>query len=153
MAELSRRLAEIVAALPLRPGLRVLEIGCGPGAMARALAHKVGETGAVLGIDRSARAIAQALAADNPGQLRFRVTSADAFRLDPDEAPYHLAVAIRVGALDGRHPEIEAAALAAIADALVPGGCLFIDGGTPLRERPLPRQGETGPDPQRRAVR
>lgn len=27
---ISGRLAEIVAALPLRPGIRVLEIGCGP---------------------------------------------------------------------------------------------------------------------------
>ena len=34
--ELSDRLRAILEALPLRPGLRVLEIGCGPGALARA---------------------------------------------------------------------------------------------------------------------
>jgi hypothetical protein len=34
--KLSHRLAAIVEALPLRPESRVLEIGCGPGAAARA---------------------------------------------------------------------------------------------------------------------
>jgi hypothetical protein len=43
-------------------------------------------------------------------------------------------VAIRVGALDGRHPEAEQASLAAIRAALKPGGRLYIDGGEPLRE-------------------
>ncbi|MTI89705.1 MAG: SAM-dependent methyltransferase, partial [Balneolaceae bacterium] len=37
-AKLSQRLSAIVEALPLKPGLRVLEIGCGPGAAARAVA-------------------------------------------------------------------------------------------------------------------
>jgi hypothetical protein len=41
-----------------------------------------------------------------------------------------------VGALDGRHPELEPAALARIAKALTKNGKLLIDGGNPLREIP-----------------
>jgi cyclopropane fatty-acyl-phospholipid synthase-like methyltransferase len=134
MAELSTRLADIVAALPLTPGLRVLEIGCGPGGMARAIAEIVGPTGAVLGIDRSATAIAQAEAGNDRANLSFRQSSAADFALQRGEAPYDIAVAIRVGALDGRHPAEAAASLAAIRAALVPQGRLFIDGGDPLRE-------------------
>lgn len=52
----------------------------------------------------------------------------------PGEAPLDLAVAIRVGALDGRHPELQAASVAAIKAALKPGGRMYIDGGDPLRE-------------------
>lgn len=133
MRELSPRLLQIVDVLPLRPGMRVLEIGCGPGAMARELARRLPQ-GFVLGIDRSARAIAQAAAGDNPPNLAFRQASADAFRLEPGEAPYDLAVAIRVGALDGRHLEAEQASRAAIRAGLKPGGRLFIDGGDPLQE-------------------
>lgn len=133
MPELSPRLLQIVDALPLRPGMRVLEIGCGPGAMARELAHRLPQ-GFVLGIDRSAKAIGQAAAGDNPPNLAFRRASADAFSLAPGEEPYDLAVAIRVGALDGRHPDKEQRSLAAIRAALKPGGSLYIDGGDPLRE-------------------
>jgi trans-aconitate methyltransferase len=137
MPELSPRLLQIVEALPLRPDLRVLEIGCGPGAMSRELARRLPQ-GFVLGIDRSPKAIAQATAGDNPPNLGFRQVNADAFALEPGEPPYDLAVAIRVGALDGRHPEVERASLAAIRAALHPGGRLFIDGGDPLREIELP---------------
>jgi cyclopropane fatty-acyl-phospholipid synthase-like methyltransferase len=139
MAELSARLREVIDALPLKAGLRVLEIGCGPGAMAREMAERVGPTGTVLGIDRSAKAIAQAQAANDRINLSFRAVAAEDFALKPKEAPYDFAVAIRVGALDGRHPEIEAATLKAIAAALKPGGTLYIDGGDPLREIELPR--------------
>jgi SAM-dependent methyltransferase len=133
---LSPRLTAILEALPLRPGLRILEIGCGPGALARAVALRIGE-GHVLGIDRSATAIAQARAAadDVPSaRLSFRVAEAETFALAPGEAPFDLAVAIRVGALDGRHPDAGARALPRIAAALGPGGRLLIDGGDPLRE-------------------
>lgn len=134
---LSPRLAAVVDALPLRTGLRVLEIGCGPGAAARAVALRIGD-GRVLAIDRSERAIrlARAGSADlmAAGRLEFRQAAIEAFRLEPDEAPYDLAFAVRVGALDGRHPERAAAALAAIRNALSPDGRLYIDGGEPLRE-------------------
>lgn len=134
---LSPRLAAIVDALPLRPGMRVLEIGCGPGAAARAIAHRVG-TGYVLGIDRSQKAIDQALSASREevaaGRLGFRLSAIEDFQLAPGEEPYDLAFAVRVGALDGRHPRSEQAALRSIAGALRKGGRLFLDGGDPLRE-------------------
>jgi len=47
---------------------------------------------------------------------------------------FDIAVAVRVGALDGRHPEIEKQALINIAQALTDKGRLFIDGGNPLKE-------------------
>jgi ubiquinone/menaquinone biosynthesis C-methylase UbiE len=58
VTSLSPRLKAIVEALPLRPGLRVIEIGCGPGAAAREVAERVGASGHVLAVDRSAKAIA-----------------------------------------------------------------------------------------------
>lgn len=144
---LSDRLRQIVDALPLRPGLRVLEIGCGPGAMAREMARRVAPGGFVLAIDRSQTAIA--LGEDGSpdlmarGVLAFRVSRAEAFALEPGERPFDLAVAIRVGALDGRHPEAEQLARAAIRAALTPGGRLLIDGGDPLREVPLDEPHQT----------
>jgi cyclopropane fatty-acyl-phospholipid synthase-like methyltransferase len=141
MAErLSTRLLAVVDALPLRRGLRVLEIGCGPGAMAREIARRVGN-GHVLAIDRSAKAIAQAKAASGEeiasGRLSLRQAAAEDFVLESGEARFDLAVAVRVGALDGRHPEAGRVARRRIAAALAPGGQLFIDGGDPLREVPL----------------
>lgn len=134
---LSPRLEAIVDALPLRPGMRVLEIGCGPGALAREIVRRL-EHGHVLGIDRSARAIAQAAAASRAeiasGRLRVRHVAIERFELEPREARYDLAVAVRVGVLDGRHPEGEREAKRRIAAALTPGGRLFIDGGDPLRQ-------------------
>jgi len=46
---------------------------------------------------------------------------------------------VRVGALDGRHPEAGDLALRRIAAATKPGARLFIDGGNPLREVVIPR--------------
>ena len=135
--DLSPRLAAIVQALPLASGLRALEIGCGPGAAARAVVERIGR-GHVLGIDRSAKAVAQAIAGSKEqmarGLLRFRRIAIEDFSLEPDEDPYDIAFAVRVGVLDGRHPEKEQVALANIRRALRASGRLFIDGGNPLRE-------------------
>lgn len=134
---LSPRLLAIADALPLRSGLRVLEIGCGPGALAREIARRIGR-GNVLAIDRSARAIAQAKAASRPemaaGLLCFRHVAAEDLELEPGEPPFDLAVAVRVGALDGRHPEAGRLCLPRIRAALLVGGRLYIDGGNPLLE-------------------
>ena len=120
--------------------MRVLEIGCGPGAAAREIARRIGD-GHVLAIDRSAKAIAQATAGSRTeitrGCLSFRQIAVEDFELEPGEAPFDIALAVRVGVLDGRHPELERRARAHVAAALSPGGRLFIDGGDPLREVPL----------------
>ncbi|MDO1559779.1 methyltransferase domain-containing protein [Brevundimonas sp. 2R-24] len=132
--ELSDRLRILVDALPLKTGMRVLEIGCGPGAAAREVARRI-EEGQVLAIDRSAAAVRQAQAGgDVGGKLSVRQASAETFELEDGEAPFDLAFAFRVGALDGRHPKAGEAARARIRAALKPGGRLFIDGGDPLRE-------------------
>lgn len=140
MEKLSARLLELVEALPLRNGLRVLEIGCGPGAAAREIARRIGD-GHVLAIDRSAKAIQLAEKAASEeiaaGRLTFRQAAIEQFELEENEPPYDIAFAARVGALDGRHPEIEQQALKQIAKALTPDGKLFIDGGNPLKELSL----------------
>lgn len=63
----------------------------------------------------------------------MRHVAAEDLRLLPGEAPFDLAFAIRVGALDGRHPRAGKLARQRIAAALTPAGRLFIDGGDPLR--------------------
>ncbi|MFC3200034.1 class I SAM-dependent methyltransferase [Parapedobacter deserti] len=139
--KLSKRLTEAVDALPLFNGIRVLEIGCGPGAAAREVSKRIG-SGHILAIDRSAKAIQQAIAGSQneitSKRLSFRQVAIEDFVLANGEEPFHIAFAIRVGALDGRHPEIEARALSKIAKALTKNGKLYIDGGTPLKEVTLP---------------
>jgi trans-aconitate methyltransferase len=141
-SRLSPRLLAVIEALPLRPDSRVLEIGCGPGAAARAVAARL-TSGHILAIDRSAAAIAQLTAAAGDeiasGRMNVRQVAAEDFALEPGEAPYDLLFAVRVGALDGRHPKAGELVLRRIARATTANARLFIDGGNPLRELPIPR--------------
>jgi ubiquinone/menaquinone biosynthesis C-methylase UbiE len=86
--------------------MRVLEIGCGPGAAAREVSRRIGD-GFVHAIDRSSKAIAQAIAVSETElatkRLEFLQVSIEDFELAGEER-FDLAFAIRVGALDGRHP-------------------------------------------------
>jgi cyclopropane fatty-acyl-phospholipid synthase-like methyltransferase len=144
MPSLSPRLAAIVDALPLRPGMRVLEVGCGPGVAAREVARRL-RGGHVLGIDRSQKAITLARTGSKAelasGQVSFRCVAIEDFELASDEPPFDLAFAVRVGSLDGRHPDAFDQACARIAAALKPRSKLFIDGGDPLRLIALPGRG------------
>lgn len=141
MSRLSSRLAAIIDALPLRAGMRVLEIGGGPGAAAKAVAGRIG-SGHILMIDRSAKsvALAERNAADEiaAGLMSVRQVPMEDFELLGNDDPFDLAFAVRVGALDGRHPRTREVGLHRIADALTPQGQMFIDGGNPLRELRLP---------------
>lgn len=108
--------------------------------------------GQVLAIDRSARAIDQLVGSSldliDAGLLVARAVAIEDLVLPPDEPRYDLAFAVRVGALDGRHPETADLALDRIARSLVPGGQLLIDGGDPLRAISIPTppaQGERSP--------
>ncbi|GGG72975.1 methyltransferase type 12 [Parapedobacter pyrenivorans] len=112
--QLSKRLADIVNALPLANGIRV---------------------------HRSPKAIQQAISSSQAeletGNLSYRQVAIAEFDLGSNEQRFDIAIAVRVGALDGRHPEIEKLSLLKIARALTNTGKLFIDGGNPLKERPL----------------
>lgn len=140
MSGLSPRLATIVDALPLKPGMRVLEIGGAPGAAAREVCQRIAPDGHILVIDRSAKGIAlterNAAAEIEAGLLSTRHVAAEDFTLLPEETPFDLAFAIRVGAFDGRHPQAGRKARQRIRVALHPGANLYID-GTPLRTIPL----------------
>jgi cyclopropane fatty-acyl-phospholipid synthase-like methyltransferase len=136
-SKISRRLSEIVNALPLQNGYRVLEIGCGTGAAAREIVNLF-ENVYVLGIDRSIKAIEQSKISSKSeiqsGKLNFIQSEIEDFELPETEQLFDLAFAVRVGALDGRHPQLEKRALANISKCLKKTGKLFIDGGDPLKE-------------------
>ncbi|HMR83139.1 MAG TPA: class I SAM-dependent methyltransferase [Niabella sp.] len=138
--KLSKRLTDIVDALPLKDNIRILEIGCGSGAMARELSRRI-TSGYLLAIDRSAKAIQMAVKGSKKemeaGKLSFRQAAVEKLELATNEKLFDIAVAVRVGALDGRHPEVEKKSLIKIAKVLTNKGKLLIDGGNPLQEIPL----------------
>ena len=59
-AQVSGRLERLVGRLALKPGDRVLEIGCGHGAAATLVCERLGEAGAYTAVDRSPEMIAAA---------------------------------------------------------------------------------------------
>ena len=136
-SKISGRLSAIVDALPIQNGYRILEIGCGTGAAAREIANRF-ENVYILGIDRSIKAIEQSKnsckSEIQSGKLNFIQSAIENFKLPETEQLFDIAFAVRVGALDGRHPQLEKRALGNISKCLKKTGKLFIDGGNPLKE-------------------
>jgi SAM-dependent methyltransferase len=68
----------IFAEAGIRPGMRVLDLGCGAGDVAFAAAGLVGPGGSVVGVDRSADALARArLRAEQRGLAQVRFVEGD----------------------------------------------------------------------------
>jgi SAM-dependent methyltransferase len=75
------------AQLGLAPGDRLLDVGCGLGEAALALAEDLGETGEIVGVDASERMLDVARAGAAAARCRVRFTRGDATALDePDDA-------------------------------------------------------------------
>ena len=113
----------LVEVLDLRPGDRVLDVGCGPGRHAHALGRRGIE---VVGVDVSDRFVELARAGAPPGVTFER---ADARHLDFHDE-FDAAISLCQGAFGLGGPvaplEADRAVLAGMADALRPGGRLAV---------------------------
>jgi ubiquinone/menaquinone biosynthesis C-methylase UbiE len=104
----------------LRPGMRVLDIGCGPGDVSFIAARLVGPTGTVLGVDAAPEMIELAgtrAAEKNLPTVHFMRTTIDAIDLDePVDAV--------IGRLILMHLPDPAATLRQLSDCVRPGGVI-----------------------------
>lgn len=113
--------ADLLAALAVEPGHRVLDIGCGPGTDLAALATATGPTGTVLGVDRDPAMVATARARF-AGVPTVEVHEADAHQLPFANGTIDRARADRVL----MHVADPTAVLTEIHRVLRPGGLLTL---------------------------
>ena len=78
----------------LRPGLRVLDVGCGPGTITAELADRVGAEGTVVGIDASTDVIERASATMSRDNLSYAL--GDVYRLGFDDDAFDIVHAHQV---------------------------------------------------------
>lgn len=113
----------LVQRLELQPGMRVLDVGCGPGRLTVPVAEQVGPQGEVVAMDiqpgmlRRAQKKAQAA---NLKNIRFLQAGAGEGKLERSQADRALLVTVL-----GEIPDREAA-LKEIFEALKPGGWLSV---------------------------
>lgn len=118
------RIAELALRhLDLRPGGRVLDVGCGSGAALPTLSAAVGPSGRVVGLDHSARMLARAqIVVERRGLQNVELRRADATRVDLGREAFDAVyAATSISAM----PDVRAA-LRSIDAALRPGGTLFV---------------------------
>jgi SAM-dependent methyltransferase len=113
----------VLAALDPLPGARVLDLGCGPGLLAVAIAKRVGAKGAVHGVDVSADMLAIAAAREQPeGAATVELSQQDVTALDMPDGSFDAAVCTQVYEYVDDMP----AALAEVRRVLRPGGGLVV---------------------------
>jgi ubiquinone/menaquinone biosynthesis C-methylase UbiE len=111
---------DILRRAGLKPGMRVLDVGCGAGDVSLIAAKLVGPTGSVLGIDHAAEALqvaARRAAAAGLDQLRFE--QSDITKLEAGET--YDAV---IGRFILMHLKDPATAIASLKDHVRPGGII-----------------------------
>jgi ubiquinone/menaquinone biosynthesis C-methylase UbiE len=107
------------AALALRPGERVIEIGCGNGWLACEMAAEVGGSGHVVGADISADMVAMAnVLVERAGHINVEIVSADATDLPFPDGSFDAAAVVQCFCLV---PDVEGA-IAELFRVLRPGG-------------------------------
>lgn len=96
---MSDRIQRFVDAMKIRPGDRVLEIGCGHGVAAGRVCERL-TTGRYVAIDRSAKMIAAATRRNDvhvrAGQARFLVASLEAAELGDERFDKVFAMRVRL---------------------------------------------------------
>jgi FkbM family methyltransferase len=120
----------LIGLLDIRPGMRVLDVGCGPGRLALPVARLVGESGEVVGLDvqrRMLQRLERRAAARRLTNIRTVHAAAGRGALESDY--YDLAL---LASVLGEIPADERqAAVDEIAEALRSGGVLAIAEGRP----------------------
>lgn len=105
----------------IRSGMRVLDLGCGPGSITLDLAARVGPTGGAVGVDVEPGQVETARrAADARGLSQARFEVASAYALPFDDASFDAVTAHTVL----QHLRDPADALAEVRRVLRPGGVL-----------------------------
>lgn len=139
-AELDRTVAHLVARGLVGPGVRVLDLGCGPGLVATRLA-RLGCR--VTGVDLSATSLDHARRAARAEGLEIEYRRAD-FRELADTASFDLVLQ-SYGELSTFAPDVRDDLLARVRRALVPGGAFVFDVSRPRLHPPTGRSWDLSP--------
>ena len=116
-----RRRRIVRQALRLRPGERVLDVGCGPGFYCAELAGQLGPSGSVVGID-SSPAMLELAARRCAGHENVELREGIAASLPVEDAGFDAALCVQVH----EYVEDPAAALDEMYRALRPGGRVLV---------------------------
>ena len=113
----------IIQHLDLLPGMKVLDVGCGPGRLTIPIAEQVGSQGGVTAVDIQAgmlRRVQEKADAANLNNIRFLQVGAGEGKLERSQYERALLVTV-LGEIPNRE-----GALKEIFDALKPGGILSV---------------------------